>query len=561
MKSKNITLQNLGLVVGIIIAITIIFLLISIEITSQPQFCGFCHVMKPYVRSWQTSTHKNVACVECHIPPGITSEFRKKFEALSMVTKYITGTYGTNPWTEIEDSSCLRCHEKRLLQGKELFKTILFDHAPHLLELRRGEQLKCTSCHSQIVQGTHISVTTFTCYICHFKNQEPGKGNARCTLCHEIPEKMIKRAGVNFDHSEVKRFGMDCIHCHRDLVRGNGEVFEERCLTCHSEPQRLEEFENREFLHRIHVTERKVECIDCHREIEHKSGEILERVNIGCQTCHKGGHSLQKELYMGIGGRGLDPQPDFMYLAGTRCDGCHFLPPGEGEETMEANEISCMKCHGFRFKKIYHQWKEGTENRLGELKTEFEKYKNLIDKSTRENILHNINLVEKGKGIHNIRYSTRLLTRSYSMLLDDLEVKKIKSEYNKVLKEIPFENPCFHCHVGVEIKETVTSYKNFSHRLHVMDKMINCESCHPKHRGEPLKHKLIFKENGCTKCHHSQKRECEECHKKYPSVQFEGKIFDHHLHVKEMELTCKKCHLFESTGRTVLSVSVCKECH
>lgn len=558
---RSINFQNIGLLFGIIIAISLIFLLLSIEITSQPQFCGFCHVMKPYVRSWQTSTHKGVACVECHIPPGITSEFKKKFEALSMVTKYITGTYGTNPWTEIEDSSCLRCHEKRLLQGKELFQGVLFDHTPHLLELRRGEKLKCTSCHSQIVQGSHISVTTFTCFICHFKNEEIGKGTSRCTLCHQIPEMVIEKAGVNFDHGEVRKFGMECIHCHKDVVKGDGKVFRERCLTCHNEPKRLDKFNDREFLHRIHVTEHKVECIDCHQEIEHRTGEIVERVNTQCEVCHQKGHSPQKELYIGIGGRGLNPQPDFMYLSGTRCEGCHFLPPKEAGGTMQANEISCMKCHGHRFKKVFNQWKEGLEKRMVEIKREFEKYKDMVGEKERADIHHNIELVDRGNGIHNIRYSTNLLIHSYQILLKELEKKNVKIAENLRLKEIPFETPCLKCHVGVEIKERVASERNFSHLIHVMGKSIKCESCHPKHNGEPLKTKLIFGEKGCSKCHHSEKKDCETCHKTLLRVTYEGKTFDHNLHVKELELQCQKCHLSEPSKEILLSKTSCSECH
>ena len=76
------------LVLGGVILIS----LLSMEVTSKPQFCGSCHIMEPYYKSWQISSHKNIACVDCHIPPGITSEFRKKYEALSMVVKYFTGT-------------------------------------------------------------------------------------------------------------------------------------------------------------------------------------------------------------------------------------------------------------------------------------------------------------------------------------------------------------------------------------------------------------------------------------------------------------------------------------
>ena len=61
------------------------------------------------------------------------------------------------------------CHETRLLQGKVKFKRFYFDHKPHLTELRRGKKLRCTSCHSQIVQGDHMKVTESTCFLCHFK--------------------------------------------------------------------------------------------------------------------------------------------------------------------------------------------------------------------------------------------------------------------------------------------------------------------------------------------------------------------------------------------------------
>ena len=81
-----------------------------IEFSGQPGFCKKCHIMEPYYESWKESRHGMVACVECHIPPGVTAEFRKKYEALSMVASYFTGTYRTNPWTEIDYAACLRCH-------------------------------------------------------------------------------------------------------------------------------------------------------------------------------------------------------------------------------------------------------------------------------------------------------------------------------------------------------------------------------------------------------------------------------------------------------------------
>ena len=98
---------------GLAAALALVALGTAVEVSSQPQFCGSCHIMSPYYESWKISKHRNIACVECHIAPGVTAEIRKKYEALSMVTSYFTGTYGTNPWTEVDDAACLKCHERR----------------------------------------------------------------------------------------------------------------------------------------------------------------------------------------------------------------------------------------------------------------------------------------------------------------------------------------------------------------------------------------------------------------------------------------------------------------
>jgi len=206
---KWVRLSFVGYAGGLMLGVGVVLIYGAMEVSSTPAFCGSCHVMSPYYESWKTSNHAQIACVDCHIPPGVTAELEKKFEALSMVASYVTGTYGTNPWAEVDDEACLECHERRLLGGLEMFGDILFDHRPHLTELRQGKRLRCTSCHSQIVQGSHITVTSSTCILCHFKNQTPNVGMARCTLCHQTPQRIVDREGVQFDHGDVVRFGME----------------------------------------------------------------------------------------------------------------------------------------------------------------------------------------------------------------------------------------------------------------------------------------------------------------------------------------------------------------
>jgi len=108
-----------------------------VEYSAQPSFCLNCHIMEPYYESWQTSSHNDVKCIECHYAPGLKAEAMGKFQAANQVVKSVTGSYGTKPWAEIEDAACLRsgCHSERKLEGVVNFRGLRFDHTQHLGEL------------------------------------------------------------------------------------------------------------------------------------------------------------------------------------------------------------------------------------------------------------------------------------------------------------------------------------------------------------------------------------------------------------------------------------------
>jgi hypothetical protein len=180
--------------------------------TSRPQFCRSCHIMEPYYQSWMASKHKDVTCIECHFEPGFGGEVRGKMLGLVQLAKYVTGSAGPRPAAEIPDASCLRsgCHENRLLSGKVQFHGVTFDHGPHMGQMRRGKKLRCTSCHSQIVQGEHMAVTETTCFLCHFKDEPFNAGLGACTRCHQIPEKTYGLGGgVKFTHELAYTKGVD----------------------------------------------------------------------------------------------------------------------------------------------------------------------------------------------------------------------------------------------------------------------------------------------------------------------------------------------------------------
>jgi nitrate/TMAO reductase-like tetraheme cytochrome c subunit len=248
------------------------------HVSASPQFCNSCHIMRPYVEAWKISKHGEVACVQCHYPPGLRDTLRVKFQAVTQVAKWATGTYNSKPFAEVEDASCLRsgCHAVSELERKgtmTLARGIRFDHRAHLQAAKTGWQLRCTSCHAQVVVDKHFEVERSTCFTCHFKGMKGDRELtpiAGCTGCHAVPEGDITIGSVRFNHGDLVRRGVACQSCHLNVVDGQGEAPRERCITCHNQPEKLERYGDLERIHAVHVTEKTIDCVRCHNEIKHK---------------------------------------------------------------------------------------------------------------------------------------------------------------------------------------------------------------------------------------------------------------------------------------------------
>jgi len=561
---KRVRFRIVGLTAAMLLGIGIVATGTAMEVSSRPSFCGSCHIMTPYYESWKHSSHKNIACVECHIPPGVTAELRKKYEALSMVARYFTGTYSTNPWTEVDDASCLRCHERRLLAGKELFGDVLFDHNAHLAGMRRGKTLRCTSCHSQIVQGSHIAVTASTCVLCHFKGQTSGVGTARCTLCHQVPDKVIKRANFTFNHADVSRYGMQCTSCHARPTGSDGAVPKERCVTCHNEPARLAAYGDTELLHQKHVTEHKVDCLHCHLEIQHVGEPRLTAAATACGTCHEQGHSPQMTLYTGVGGRGVDAMPDPMFLAGVRCEGCHLDIPGHTGATRKASEVSCMSCHGPTYLRIYQHWKSTVAERTAKVEQQFaETARGGSDPAALQEARFNLDLVKRANGIHNVRYAYALLQQSHDDL-NRVRASRGMAPLPAAWQAPPYDSPCLSCHDGIDAQKGAIFGREFRHEPHVLKSKIDCEQCHRPHEERAKGEIVRYDASGCESCHHARpEADCAACHTEIrtKTIKVSRGKFSHAQHVDDVGQTCVDCHELAPGKPPRLKEETCVGCH
>lgn len=577
---------------GSSLAFLLVFTAISAVYTSRSEFCTSCHYMQPFYDSWKMSSHKSVECIECHFAPGLKNKVRGKMEGLVQLVKYATNAYQkSKPWAEIPDESCLRsgCHNEQLLEGRgeEKFGNVTFVHKPHLTEMRKGKKLRCTSCHSQIVQGDHMTVTESTCFICHFKADDGDhsyKDISGCQICHKwerVTEEEMKL--YRYDHTSVVQENLNCSQCHDNVISGRGSVPKENCFSCHWEQERLKKIGDTELLHNVHISEHKIECLQCHLPIEHQKPSNVQEMVSNCESCHTGKHQSQGILFSGSGGRLKQAIPNMMFEEGISCKGCHVFHGFDAnlaklETTSKASGKSCEGCHGKGYDRLLKQWNNFTDKSLNLVNRSFkiaqQRQKtvklNASDHKKVEELMldagFNLDLVETGKAIHNIKYASALLEKANEDINESLKLmgsppNASASQLFAGEKLIP--NDCANCHIGIE--ETILDVygHKFSHGTHLVQNKLSCKQCHSNVR----KHgQLVMTKETCLSCHHSveSQKKCKDCH--VPQFQmYSGNVnvFDKpepDIMFAE-EVTCEDCHRQAQTKMTRHTAPQCEFCH
>jgi cytochrome c-type protein NapC len=135
------------------------------EYTLKRDFCGSCHVMRPYVEDAadtsstslasihsRNSTFGHESCYTCHADYQIFGAMTTKANGLRHLYFYITEYSNTGPYGEggkpihmykkFQNSMCTRCHSTEAPRW-----AALEDHAGMIEDIRKGEA-KCIDCHT-----------------------------------------------------------------------------------------------------------------------------------------------------------------------------------------------------------------------------------------------------------------------------------------------------------------------------------------------------------------------------------------------------------------------------
>lgn len=264
-----------------------ILLYAGVHQTSRSEFCSSCHNMKPEFNTWALSSHSQIECVDCHIPPGTVNFLKQKMKGLHQVYLTITDTY-SGPIimpTPIPNSVCEKCHNMNKREVSPTGDLII----PHDTHNKKG--INCTKCHSGIA---------------HAKISE---------------RKATFKSDYQKWNSDVGKFIMS----DRQYIRPDMET----CMKCHE------------------LRNAPLECKACHktemvpenhkmnnfRDGEH--GKLAEQNIKECSSCHE---YMTKQPY-----EGLSEQPKYMQYV-TKKD-----PPASVSASSYAKTNTfCKNCHGVR---------------------------------------------------------------------------------------------------------------------------------------------------------------------------------------------------------------------
>jgi len=571
-KGLLLTFSGLGLVVFVLVGI-------MAHESAKPEFCTTCHIMEPYYESWKESSHRNVNCLLCHFKPGWQGYIRGKVVALSQLVRYVTVTYGSKPWAEIPDESCMRsgCHEGAKLKGPiEYQMGVSFDHEHHLADLRRGKKLRCTSCHSQIVQGTHMKVTESVCFICHFKPAEDGQRDPAMTDCRKCHQKGISTPGAPVEHALFIERGTDCTKCHFSITRGEGTAQRHRCESCHAESRHLGELDT-EKIHRNHVANHNVECFECHDPIEHRLETAQELAQPDCGICHAEQHQVQKTFYAGAADVPFQATvAGPMVEAHIACSGCHFeREPGDTATTgtlhgvARASGKACEYCHGAGYDRLLESWKEEIVRRKDQLQGLARIAGTAAPASgdvtaATQAIETTLDAITRAHAVHNINYSATLIDLSQATLLESTSGTAVGAILRSWTRD---EMPSFgktpsclqDCHYGVSNRTIVLKNQGrvFPHAPHVNRAGLDCGTCHSREQ-----HKVSLPRGyECITCHHQNAKgqECASCHQE--TVRFATGEFGGYGIASPQNADCRACHTNKLEEILMLNREACAACH
>jgi len=256
--SRTLKRRKVWIILGALVVVIIVAGVAAWKYHEKPQFCGLCHIMDPYVESWESSAllaeahaDDGVTCLECHEP---TVQ-----QQVDELVKFVNNDY-QNPLQErqFDEQWCFRCHEH---ESREAVLQLTQDLDPNPHDAFHGE-LECSFCHK-----VHRESLDY------------------CTQCHES---LVSASGWTTATVPLEWWtpDVDCAYCHASdsasmqdvALLANAHAQEGlTCLDCHDAAD-LESLHAQATTDTSALTRRNYPdqfCFDCHVANLHPNYQVL----------------------------------------------------------------------------------------------------------------------------------------------------------------------------------------------------------------------------------------------------------------------------------------------
>jgi cytochrome c nitrite reductase small subunit len=300
MRGDTLKRRNIWVIVGVVVGVIVVVAGVALwNYHEQPQFCATCHIMQPYLESWQSSpflaqahAEESVTCLECHEPT-----IQQQVDEL---VKFVTNDYETPlEEREFDQEWCLRCHEhgsyEELIQRTEELEPN--PHDSHYGEVEcsvchkvhRESEDYCAQCHASVVTGTGWITATEV-----FDWWEPDMDCGYCHVMESYTESLEDATLLAYAHAQEEMVCLDCHEqevleeVHREAEAGVTRLtvrkfsMEESCLDCHVTNEHTSYEEVIERTEGYIIDGKEINPHDPHAGVEGSEQELFE-----CYSCHR----------------------------------------------------------------------------------------------------------------------------------------------------------------------------------------------------------------------------------------------------------------------------------
>ncbi len=122
--------------------------------SNDPRACANCHVMRPYLDSWQKSSHHvRAACNDCHVPHALVPKLVTKAEngwnhsRRFTLQDYPEALRITPHNADRLQHNCITCHAELTEEIRETARGSGIRGSP------RAGDIACTRCHADVGHG------------------------------------------------------------------------------------------------------------------------------------------------------------------------------------------------------------------------------------------------------------------------------------------------------------------------------------------------------------------------------------------------------------------------